>query len=426
MSNRVVTIERLAYGPHGVARDEGKVLFVRNAVPGDVMEVVIDEDHGTYAYASPTQLKLAGADRRLPPCRFLPRCGGCPWQQVDYAAQLRAKQANVEDHLRRIAGVTLPPVRPIVASPAELAYRGRLGLRVDRREVGFFAAASHDLVPIDRCLLGEDGLNEALPDVARLVSQLRSRVRRVELVRASTSTGDPVALVGEVEGALAAGDDATIEARLTAAKRMRGVTLHGKGWRRTWGDDRIEVAPQEDLILHARAGAFTQVNPRANQILVAQVLQLGGFTAGDHVLDAYAGIGNLSFPIARHAALVVAVEQDPQGARAAQENRRRLGASNVEVVHDSTRRLLARWAQQSRQLDVLVVDPPRGGIPEVIDLILQLAPARLLYVSCNPSTLARDLKRLLGAYRLDVVQPIDMFPHTYHVEVVAHCTRTRS
>ena len=422
MSNRRVQIDRLAYGPQGVARDDGKVVFVRNTAPGDVVEISIDEDHGSYAYASAQHIIEASPIRRIPPCPYPPRCGGCPWQHVAYAAQLRAKEDNIADHLRRIAGLTAPPLRPILPSPLEYGYRSRLSLRTESGRIGFYAAGSHDLVEVERCLLGGEILNRALPHVAGIVRALRSAVRRVQVIQCTVPDADAVSLLGEVEGELCAADVATIASFIDDSHPVRGVTLHGKGWRRSWGEEVITINPEEELRLSARSGAFTQVNPLANRRLVEQVVTLGAFAAGERVLDLYAGIGNLTFPIARRAAHVIAVEQDRVATLAAQENARHLHANNVEVIHASAHRALSRWRRHPPHFDVVVVDPPRSGIAEITDHLLELGAARLIYVSCNPPTLARDLKRLAARYRVEAIQPIDLFPHTYHVEVVVQCT----
>jgi len=416
-----VRIESLAHGPHGIARIDGKVHFVRHTAPGDEVEVEVEEDHRAYAYARVTRLVAAGASRREAPCPYLPRCGGCSWQHVDDAAQAAAKESTVRELLARIGGVAADAVQPIVRAPAPYHYRRRLSLRFEGGELGFLAAASHDVLPIERCLIAQDRLDGAIPLAREWLAGLATRVKRVEVV--ATGDADRVALVAQAEGELAPSDSEVSEALLRRVPRLAALVLRGKGFRRLWGDDRVRVPLIDGDEMWLRAGDFSQVSDHGNADLIRIVLEYASATRTQRVADLYAGAGNLSLPLARRARTVAVVERTPSSVAAARENAHRLGLANLETHVGTTESVLKGWVKRHVRFDVVVLDPPRSGAAEATAPLLALAPPRIVYVSCNPATLARDLKVLSRAYRVERVQPIDLFPQTYHVEAVALLTR---
>lgn len=406
----------MAYGPHAVAHLDGKVVFVRGAAPEEEVEADLREEHRSFSYADTVEIVRPSAARRHAPCPYLPRCGGCPWQHIDYAAQLEAKRDIVRELLRRIAGCTVP-VAPPLASPLQLGYRQRLKLRVEDGRVGFNAARSHELVAVDHCLLAEPIVDAAIPATADLVRSLRTRLRRMEI---AASGGDPgrVVVVCEAEGGWVGADDAACRRWLASNAEVAGIAIAGKGWRRTWGDAFVQIEPETGLRLNIGAGTFSQVNPAANRLLVDTVIRFAEAGDGVRILDLFAGAGNLSFPLARRGAAVVAVERDRRAVADAQAARQQLGLQNFTIEHGRAEQVARRLAQRGERFDVIILDPPRSGAAAVIEPILRLLPRRILYVACDPATLARDLRALGDAYRVERVQPIDMFPQTYHVETV--------
>ena len=418
----VARIDSLAHGPHGIARIDGKVHFVRGAAPGDEVEVEVEEDHRTFAYARVTHVVAPGPVRRDPPCPYLPRCGGCPWQHVQYAAQTAAKEESVRDLLSRMGGIDATVVRPIVQATHEYGYRRRLSLRVADGEVGFLAAASHDLVPVEHCLLGHERLDGAIPLARAFVQALGTRINRVEIV--ATGDDDRVAIVAQADGEMVAADAEVGEGLLRREPRIAALVLRGKRFRRIWGDDRVRVPLVDGDEMWLRAGDFSQVSDHGNAELIRVVLEHAAVAQHHRVADLYAGAGNLSLPLARRAGAVIAVERTPTSVEAARENARRLGITNLELATGPTETVLRGWTKRGLRLDTVVLDPPRSGAAEAVPALLALAPSRIVYVSCNPATLARDLKALSRGYRVELVQPIDIFPQTYHVEAVALLLRT--
>ncbi|GIW44603.1 MAG: 23S rRNA (uracil(1939)-C(5))-methyltransferase RlmD [Candidatus Binatia bacterium] len=415
--NPIVTIERMSYGPHALAHLDGKVVFVRGAVPGETVRLKIEETHATYAYARVEEIVTPSPLRRLPPCPYLPRCGGCPWQHLRYDAQLEAKQRNFRDHLQRIAKIPDLSLPAPIPSPVEFGYRSRLSLRVEAKDVGFYAAASHELVPIERCLLGDARVNDALPAIQELTRRLCSNVRRIEL--AADASEPQVAAAMEIEGPFEQQDEQTALTWLDAHPMVRGIVLRGKRWTRSYGTPQVSFEPVCGLSLRVRAGVFSQVNPQMNTVLVTKVRELLSPHRAERIVDAYAGAGNFACTLAPDCKEVLAIEVDPAAGEDLQENVERLGYANVRVMRDTTERALQRLAERDETIHGLVLDPPRSGAREAIPWILRLKPQRIVYVSCNSATLARDLALLGGHYRLEQATVLDLFPQTYHFEVVA-------
>lgn len=415
----VVTTGEMAYGPHAVARADGKVIFVRGAAPHEEVEVAVRETRPRYAFADVVAVRRPSAVRRHPPCPYLPRCGGCPWQHLDYAAQLAAKQRIVTEQLRRLGDLTVPVAAPL-PSPREYAYRRRLKLRVANGIVGFHAAASHDLVAVEHCLLAEPHVDAALAWLPGLVAAARTRLRRLEI--ASRGAGAQVVVAGEAEGGWHAADEDTCRAWLAAHPAVAGLVLRGRGWAQCWGDAVVAVAVADAPPLRVRAPGFTQVNDAANRLLVERVVAAVAPRPGMRVLDLFAGAGNLSLPLRRAGALVTAVEQDRTAAADARAQAEDEPGPPLRMLAMAAERAVAELAVAGERFDAVILDPPRSGAAACIEPLLRIAAPRLVYVSCDPSTLARDLRHLRTAYRIDGAQPIDFFPHTYHVETVVTAT----
>lgn len=311
-------------------------------------------------------------------------------------------------------------VAPVVPSPAEFGYRNRLTFRVGGRRLGFYAGGTHELVPVERCLLADELINHAVPMVAELIARLHATPRRVEI--AASALPGRVTVHIQCEQARDPRDDRLCEKWLESHPEAAGLVLRGRKWERRWGDTAIVAGEVRGAPIHTPAGSFAQVNAPANRMLVECVLALAGPVAGAAVADLHAGAGNFALPLASAGARVSAVESDPRACKSMAENARRLGLP-VEVTHGRADQCLASWLRDGRRFRGIVLDPPRSGAADCVEPLMGLAPEWIVYVSCNPATLARDLRRLAAAYRVVTVQPFDLFPQTYHVETVVRLER---
>jgi 23S rRNA (uracil1939-C5)-methyltransferase len=418
-----LTIDRLSYGPAGVGRLNGKVIFVPGAAPGETLEIVLDTEKKRYATGHIVAVVKPSPHRRVPPCPYVLRCGGCSWQHIAYDEQLRAKESLVREQLCRLGGLNDIPLLPILSSPQEWRYRHRVRLHVEKnRRVGFSRPRSHEVVEVDSCLIAGPDVEEHFRIVREWLSMLRTSVQEVEIAVGENllpSARVQAVLIGEAQGPFQRTDDQVCARFLAAHPSVAGMLLRGGHWRRRWGDTSLMFTIGRET-LAVRDGVFTQVNSMANHVLVESLVRLSGVRSEDRVLDFYCGAGNFSIPLARQALTVIGVEQDERGVVAAQENAMRAGVKNTRFLHAPVHRGVHDLLKQRLYAEVIVLDPPRTGAAEVIDELPRFGARTVAYVSCDPTTLARDLRRLQQhGYRLQSVQPIDMFPQTHHVETIA-------
>jgi 23S rRNA (uracil1939-C5)-methyltransferase len=415
-----LTIDSLAYGPAGVGRADGKVIFVPGTVPGDEVEVVLDQEKKTYATGHVVALSHPSPWRRHPPCPYVARCGGCPWQQVSYTEQLRAKEMLVREHMRRIGGMADPSVLPIIASPQEWHYRHRIRVHVtDNSRLGFSPPRSHELVEIESCLIATAGTPENLRLARAWLTVLSTAVRDIELLT-SESDGKLV-MVGVAADAFQASDDVACQRFLQTHSQIAGLLLSGRNWQRRWGEPRLVVdLGLAGLTIEVSHGTFTQISCAGNRALIAAVLRLSDIQKEQRVIELYCGAGNLSLPLASRARELIGIEQNRLAVADARANAVRSSLMNTRFMYASVRDGVRRLRQAGERADVVVLDPPRTGAAEIIAAIPRLGARKVVYVSCDPASLARDLRQLhLYGYRTDVIQPIDLFPQTYHVETIA-------
>ena len=393
-------------------------MFVPYVAPGDRVVARVVDEHPGYVRARAEAVVHAGRDRVLPGCRFFPACGGCQWQQVAPAAQRAAKQAIVAEQLARLGGIREADVRPVLAPSDDWAYRARITLVVEGRRAGYHRARSHALVEIAECPIADPALSEHLAVARVFAASLRAPLTRLTVARAA----DGVVLVARAGRAPGAGDVRAAEDVLGRVPSVRGIVIAGGHARWVGGDPTVRVPLEADLELEVPADVFTQVSPAANRAMVATVLALGRFGAGERVLDLYCGAGNFALPIARRGASVHGIERNAVAVGAAVANAARLG---LPVTFEESPVADALLDAAPGSADGVILDPPRAGAAESLVALAALRAPRMVYVSCDPATFARDVRQLLSrGYSLGAVQPIDAFPQTYHIETVAELRLT--
>lgn len=425
-----VRIETLVAGGDGLGRLQGMAVFVPVTARGELVEVEAVRRAPDYVAARALRVIEPSAARRRPPCSCFPDCGGCQWQHLDYAEQLACKESILVEAFRRLGRFEQVPAERIEPSPSEFHYRHRVQLKVltaGRRMLwGFYAATSHRLVEIRRCLIAHPAINALLGDLEGFVRGLGVEPSRLGTAEINVD-----------------GTGRRLELILHPRRRKLELAAHGRQLSLPSPDGELSVSvanatlvrrmpvvpgrftfESSGLLLSAGAGAFSQNNLALNPRLVEKVLEFASPEAGREAADVFCGVGNYSLPLARSSSRVWAVENNRRACLFGKENSRAAGLDNVVFVQRDAREALEGLP---RGLRTLVLNPPRVGAgPDIMSGIAGLGPERVVYVSCNPATLARDLAYLCaGGYRLERLAPFDMFPQTHHVETVALMLRTR-
>jgi len=412
-------IDTLSYGPYGIARHSGKAVMVPHTAPGDRVAVRIRESKQRYDVGEITRLIAPSPLRQTPPCPYFAACGGCSWQHLRYEAQLRAKQQSVADALQRIGKLADFELKPIVAPPDEYHYRRRIRLQVGpNNTLGFFGTASHELVEIRSCLVADERLNDAIAVLRHWIRRLRTAVESVEII-AGDEPAEVVAVIGAA-GPFATVDDSIFEDLIRETATIRGVIVAGENGRRTSGQTGITIALNAGLSLTVDADIFTQVNAAANRQLLQALLTAAQFNRSDRVLELYCGGGNFTLPVAHQAQEVIAVDGDRSAIRHGKLNAQKNDLANIRWTCAPVPKAVAELRRRREEFTKIVLDPPRAGAKEIAARLSDLNASRIFYISCNPTTLARDLAELAKqGYRLQMVQPFDFFPQTFHVETLA-------
>jgi 23S rRNA (uracil1939-C5)-methyltransferase len=440
-------VDSLAYGGNGVARLNGFVVFVRRGLPGDLVRARVTKVKRGFAEALATEVLEPSAQRVDAPCSHYPACGGCRFQDLAYEAQVAAKQAQVRDALTRLGGVADPPLEPIVPAASQFHYRNKLEYSFTRTPagpaLGFHRAGRWDeVLEVERCWLTTDlgnAIRDAVRDWAReegleaYSQEDGSGYLRHLVVREGRNTGQAL-----VQLVTAPGEKFEIGYLVEVLRRFPQVrSIH---WavndspaevtnlpsRLLWGEEAIE----EELLglrFRIRPNAFLQTNTEMAETLYRLALEYAALTGGETVYDLYCGTGTIGLAMASNALTVWGVEISEESVACALDNMDLNGITNAAFFAGNVSQSLEELAERAGPPDVVVVDPPRAGLAgKALRRMARLEAPRIVYVSCNPTTLAGDVKALRAEWGYELVRarPVDMFPHTPHVETVALLERS--
>ncbi|MFZ5877112.1 MAG: 23S rRNA (uracil(1939)-C(5))-methyltransferase RlmD [Nitrospirota bacterium] len=418
-----LTIEKVVHGGRGMGRWNGLPVFVGGALPGERVDVRLTARRTGYAEAAIDRVVTPSPDRVTAPCPAYPACGGCQLQHAADPAQLEIKRAIVRETLRRLGGLDVD-VPPVIPSPAPFGYRLRAQLKLGRAAgspaFGFYAAGSHRVVDAPSCLLLHPRLQAVHAVLHDMVTRNDPRLSGVHEIDIQTTSSANECLVVLHTDALRRTALTMLARDLRITEPVRGLIAYSRKSRHVEGDDWLEETI-DGVRCRVSDRTFLQINAGVNAALIATVAAWAGLTGRERVVDLYAGFGNFSLPLARHAT-VTAVESSPSAVADARVNARASGRP-VHVVGRS----VDDWSPKSAdgRPDLVVMDPPRTGLTRgSLTRVLALDSSRLLYVSCEPATLARDVQRFTQAgYAVRRVAGFDMFPQTAHVETVTELCR---
>jgi 23S rRNA (uracil1939-C5)-methyltransferase len=436
------TIRRLGIQGEGVGDFEGYTVFIDGALPGETVQARLTECKKNYGRGSLIHIENPSSSRVAPPCPLFGRCGGCQVMHLDYEGQLAMKRQRVVDAFERIGKFSQFEVQPCLPSPAPLSYRNKIQAPVrsgpEGLMTGFFARGSHDLVEVEHCYihceLGEQVFREVRDIVKRSGMtaydwKTGTGELRFVIIKTAVNTGQALVIFvthGQ-ESEKLQGVAGQIMERCPAVKGVvrnvntlaRNVVL-GEKFYLIAGEDRIEEKIS-GMTFTVSPPSFFQVNPAQAERLYGVAIEYAELVGDETVLDAFCGVGTLTLLLAKKAGRVIGTECVPQAIADAEANAKSNNISNAVFVCQETE----TWIKKANDIDVIVLNPPRRGCePSLLDEIGRLLPGRVVYISCDPATLARDAAHLRTfGYTLDAVQPLDMFPQTAHVETVVKLSR---
>ncbi|MFE8701340.1 23S rRNA (uracil(1939)-C(5))-methyltransferase RlmD [Cytobacillus sp. FJAT-54145] len=437
-----VEFEDLTHDGAGVAKIDGYPIFVPNGLPGEKAKIKVIKVNKGYSFGRLIEIYEESKDRVNAPCPIYNECGGCQLQHLSYEGQLRAKEKQVRDVLTRIGKLENVKVHPTLGMEEPWRYRNKAQVPVGEREggliAGFYQKRSHEIIDMQACLIQQEINDKVVQAVKEICERLgisaydeqrhKGTLRHI-MARHGLVTGEVMVVIvtrtqdlphkNQIIEEIISRIDGVKSIIQNVNSRKTNVIL-GNETKVLWGEEVIyDYIGNVKFAISSRS--FYQVNPEQTKVLYETALQYADLTGEENVIDAYCGIGTISLFLAQKAKKVYGVEIVPEAIEDANRNAMLNDISNVEFAVGEAEVVIPKWYKEGVTAEVLVVDPPRKGCDEaLLQTIIDMKPKKVVYVSCNPATLARDLRILEdGGYKTVEVQPVDMFPHTTHCEAVA-------
>ncbi len=425
-----VRIDRLAHFGSGVGRVDNRVIFIPFTAPGDTIIARITQKKKHYLHGEIQEIVSQSPLRNPSLCDVFGICGGCHWQHLVYPTQLELKAKTFSDLLCRIGKVESIEQLPIIPSPREYSYRCRVQLHAEYRAteytLGFFREASHKIIQFQYCHISDPLINSALQALRPFLNLWvpKPTIKRIDL-NVSVDDEKVIAILHVSphfirEGRAIFRNPQAIHPQLMGVvlvgqrREMRPVEIGETTAKCSWNSPR-------GIKIRYRIGplSFSHVNSQQNQHLIHAVLELAGMRGGEKVVDLFCGVGNFTFPLSLKAQNTVGIDENPWAIRDARSIQKLNPIRNLEFLCMNVQIALQTKPKKILRPDIVVIDPPRSGCRQIIKGIVELGASKIIYISCNPGTLARDIATFqIGGYVPVKTQPIDMVPHTYHIESV--------
>ena len=415
-----ITIENLTYGGRGIGTVENKKVFVRGGLPGDVLEIQIIKDKKTFSEAIIKNIIKPSQHRVTPECKYFDQCGGCHWQNLDYREQLNQKQKILFDSLSRIGGFDEIDVEAIQESPKKFGYRNRTTLTSwfynGVNHIGYFMEYSKSRVSIDECLVSSDQINEHIKKISSSLNTIN--IKNLPLDKVVIANGD------EDSGAT-----------MYPYENLEPSSLNNliKHFNRFDDDNYTSIHSEDNHFMFkvldyefiSLPSAFIQANNEINELIVSDIIGFIEPLNIHNMIDLYCGIGNISIPCSEHVDKIVGVDLNFKSINLANRNKKLNRVENATFLKSSSEEFLSNLIVEDNDIDLVVIDPPREGAKTILQDLVNINAKHLAYLSCNPTTLARDLRFLVDSgYELNKIKPYDMFPHTYHLETLVFLTKS--